>query len=173
MRLKVLPAMAAVALLAGAWSDAIPRRSYGDFPKPFVFVRQLGEYPMPDTPEKYHTGPIAILWADGTLLKMTSEKEIGRRYTLGHVAPQQVRAVEEFIGESGLWARKPGGTIRMHDPQRRVCVRKDDTVRVWMENYPENQEAVISQLIDMLLNLETSNPQTVDWREVYPAGWCE
>ena len=61
----------------------------------------------------------------------------------------------------------------MHDPERRVCVRKGDTVRVWMENYPENQEKVIRQLIDMLRGLQPSNSESVRWNEVYPAGWCE
>ena len=35
-------------------------------PQPFVFVRQLSEYPMPDTLEQYHTGPVVALWEDGT-----------------------------------------------------------------------------------------------------------
>jgi hypothetical protein len=173
MRLKIAPAIAGVLLLAGARCTSIPRRTYSDFPKPFVFVRQLSEFPMPDAPEQYHTGPIAVLWDDGTVLQATSDKNIGRRYTLGHVTPQQVKAVELFIGESGLWDREPGGTIREHDPERQVCVHKGGTVRVWMENYPDNQEAVISQLIDMLRGLQPSNPEAVRWHEVYPAGWCE
>jgi hypothetical protein len=105
---------------------------------------------MPDAPEQYHTGPIAVLWADGTVLQAISDKEIGRHYTRGHVTPQETQAVEQFIGGSGLWSREPGGTIRIHDPEREVCVRKSGTVKIWMENYPENQEAVISQVIAML-----------------------
>ena len=173
MRLNRRLAMMGLSLVVVVGCSSIPLRTYSDFPRPFVFVRQLSENPMPDTLEQYHTGPVVALWDDGTVLQVTSDKDIGRRYRLGRVARQQVQGVEQFIGESGLWDREPGGTITMHDPERQVCVRKGDTVRVWMENYPENQEQVISQLIDMLGGLQLSNSEAVRWNEVYPAGWCE
>jgi hypothetical protein len=148
-----------------------PARSPSTLEPPLIFVRQLGEYPMPDEYTRYQTGHLVALWPDGRILRTRSLLTLQRRYYEGYVPAPELEEFLSFLAASGLAKRPEGGTIVIHNAQRQITLRVDGKPVTFLESLPEPRDSLLQEVTERLLRLPVTRRRSVRWVEEYPSRW--
>lgn len=137
---------------------------------PFVFVRSYSGYPGPK--EKIINGIVAAVWQDGTIVRVTSEADVGKSYVKGRLSAEQLETLRNTIKESGVIGSEDRGVV-VDAGMIELVIRLEDSVGRWAYSPPHQQNKKIDSIKNQLLSLPLSDEEPADAAtyKAYPHDW--
>lgn len=150
-------------------------REQGD--RPFVFIYVTPAY----TRDYPVAGVLVAVWADGTVVRATTEAEVGKSYVRGRLDREQVQQVRRMIGESDVLKMHEGGSLIVDAKAENLTVRWGKVTRTWAHNPGDEKierdatNPILTNVKKRLMGVELKDARAEPkdkWDE-YPHGWYE
>lgn len=128
-------------------------------PASLIVLWRMPGYPGPDDPVV--SGPVAMLWADHSLLRSTNPEKPSGTFVYGRVLSQDMGQLLEEIDQ--VLAMEHGESMVVIDaPSLHMTIERGMNRLTIAESLPMDSDSPLARLRDHLFRLELADTQTVE-----------
>jgi len=137
---------------------------------PFAFIWRTPAYPGPG--QEMICGLIAAVWQDGRIVRVESEKTIGRAYIEGKLTDEQLVQTIHVIETSGVLRNSPPTYLIVDAPCDRLVLHTRRKLIRWAHTPGSRYERPeIRRVKEYLLRLTPASSTQRQWPTDYPDEW--
>ncbi|MCY2950620.1 MAG: hypothetical protein NTU53_01425, partial [Planctomycetota bacterium] len=143
---------------------------------PFVFIQT---FPGLTLSTHLRSGVLFAVWRDGTIIRATSEPQLGNSYIKGRLTPIQLAQVRRILRDSGILTTPASDSVTLDAHFDSLTTRWGAHLRTWSSAtyavFPDPADLRFAKLRESLLSITPPDPTPeppINW-DHYPHPWYQ